>query len=126
MEDIQDVNAPWVFFFTGVSIADYPQVIEAAVQGVGSGFNAVGVNFPADLDDWDIEERGGTIPDNAVEIYHQDFGTTIMPQVTFYTILQAFAERMLERPGQPAAWYQAMQAALMKLRTKVKYSVNFL
>jgi hypothetical protein len=42
-----------------------------------------------------------------------------MLRATFYAILNAFAERLLARPGQPAAWYDAMKGALAKLQAKM-------
>ena len=47
------------------------------------------------------------------------FDEDILPRATFYAVLYAFAERLLERPGQPAAWYEAMRAALAKLQAKI-------
>jgi hypothetical protein len=118
VEDNLNPNANWVFFFTGVYLEDYPKVIEAAVKEVGSGFNAVGANFPGDLDEWDLEEHG-PLPADGVELYHHNFGNTIIPRDTFYAVLYAFAERLLERTDRPAAWYEAMRAALAKLRVKM-------
>lgn len=117
--DAQHADAPWVFFFTSVGLGAYPPLIEAAVQGVGYGSNAVGVTFPADLDEGDIAERGGELPADAVEVYHHDFGSTVMPQATFYTILKAVASRLLAQPDQPAGWYEAMREALRKLQAKL-------
>lgn len=111
-------DAFWVDFFNGVYLEAYPRVIEAAVQEVGSGFNSVGVNFPGDYDEWDISQHG-EIPADMVQLYNHGFGETSMPRVTFYTILCAFAERLLQLPDQPADWREAMQAALAKLRAKM-------
>lgn len=117
--DRQDANAPWTFFFTSVSLDAYPQMMEAAAQGIGYGSNAVGVTFPADLDEWNIQERGEELPAGTVEIYHHDFGSAILPQATFYAILQVVAERLLARPNQSTNWCAAMRTALAQLQTKL-------
>lgn len=116
--DLSDPSASWVFFFTGVFLDDYPEVVELAAREVGSSFNSVGLFFPADLDDDDLISRD-PIPADAVEIYHNDFGTTIIPRTVFYEVLEEFAQRLVEQPGHPIAWYDSMQAALAKLRAKM-------
>ncbi|MBO2011056.1 hypothetical protein [Hymenobacter negativus] len=82
------------------------------------GFNAVGVTFPNDLDEWGLLERAA-LPLDSVEIYHHDFGYTTIFRAAFYTILLAFAERLVARPGQAVEWYTAMHTALDKLRAKM-------
>jgi hypothetical protein len=118
MEDTQDANAVWPFYFTGINAASYPAAIDAAVQEIGSSGEYSGVTFPDDLDEWDLTERA-PFPSNMVELYQVHFGRTIVLRDTFYTMLLAFAERLLERPGQPAEWYTAMHTALDKLRAKM-------
>ena len=116
--DNQDVNAFWPYYFTGVNIDKYPIIIKNAAQETGSAGEYTGVNFPSDLDEYDLIERE-PIPDNAVEIYHHNSGGIIISRAAFYAMLAEFGQRLVERPGQPLAWYAAMQAALAKLRAKM-------
>lgn len=102
MEDTQNPNSPWPFFFTGISADRYPAVITAAVQETGSAGQYAGVLFPTDLDEADITERGASLPPDVVAVYPSHWGETLMPRVLFYTMLQAFAGRLLASPGQPA------------------------
>lgn len=122
VEDTREADAPWPLYFTGINAVQYPTVIEAAVQEVGSAGEYTGVNFPGDLDEGDIAERG-PLPSGTVEVYHHNFGQTIMPRNAFYAVLLAFGEQLVGRPGQPQAWYTAMQTALGKLRIKMAADV---
>ncbi|RPD49731.1 hypothetical protein DNI29_02720 [Hymenobacter sediminis] len=98
--------------------ACYPEVIEAAVRGVGSGSNAVGVTFPGDLDEFDLTERS-PIHADAVEIYCHSFPDEVLLRATFYHVLLAVGEQLLECHSQPAEWRTALRAALQKLRAKI-------
>lgn len=111
-------EASWPHFFAGVRLRHYPEVIEAVAQEIGAGDEAVGVTFPGDLDEFD--RLSVAIPENGVKVYVLGFDDSILPRATFYTVLLAFAERLLMRPGQPADWYKAMQTALDKLRAKMR------
>jgi len=117
MQDTQDADAPWQFYFTGKTAADYPETIEAATQEISFNGEYTGVHFASGQDE--LEKFESPLPDDAVAVYHSYLGETVMSRATFYVILQAFAERLLERPGQPADWYEAMHIALAKLRTKM-------
>ncbi|MGI4735158.1 MAG: hypothetical protein ACRYG7_08265 [Janthinobacterium lividum] len=117
VEDAHGSDAPWPYFFTGIAAHRYPQAIEAVTAEVGVGGEATGVTFPGDLDEGDLQERAA-IPADEVEVYLHQGGSTQLPRTTFYAILQAFAERLLEQPGQPLAWYEALRNALSKLQAK--------
>lgn len=116
--EIASGEAAWPHFFVGIPAGRYPEVIEAAVQEVGVGSNAVGVTFPGDLDEFDLTERAA-IPADSVEIHCQSFTDEILPRVVFYQVLLAFGSQLLERPGQSGEWYTALRVALQKLRTKI-------
>jgi hypothetical protein len=123
VEDTASPQAMWPAFFNGLSVSRYPEVVEAAVQEIGAGSNAVGVTFPSDLDEFDLLERA-PIPADSVEIYCQSFPEEVLPRATFYQVLLAFSEHLLECPGQPSEWYAALRAALQKLRAKINQDVS--
>jgi hypothetical protein len=123
VEDTASPQAVWPSFFNGLPMARYPDVIEAAVLEVGSGWNAVGVIFPSDLDEFDLTQRA-PLPADSVEIYCQSFPEEVMPRATFYQVLLAFSEHLLERPGQPGEWYATLRAALQKLRAKIRQDLQ--
>ena len=118
VEDTASPQAMWPAFFNGLPLARYPEVVEASVQEVGSGLNAVGVTFPSDLDEFDLAQRE-PIPADSVEIYCQSFPEEVMPRTVFYQVLLALGEQLVQRPGQPGEWYTASRAALQKLRAKM-------
>ncbi|GAB3636042.1 hypothetical protein GCM10027422_16320 [Hymenobacter arcticus] len=122
ISDTQDPDAPWQFYFTGIPVSKYPAVIEAASQEISLNGEYTGVNFASGQDE--LEKQEAPLPHTAVEVYHQYLGGTVMLRIDFYTLLQAFAERLLTRPGQPAAWYEAMRAALAKLQAKMTADAN--
>ena len=113
-----NLNEAWPHFFAGFSLESYPELIKSVTAGVGRDSNGTGVSFPADIAEADPTEA--PLPPDMVEIYCPGFDDSIIPQATFYQVLQAFAEQLLERPGQPAAWYEAMRVALNKLGAKTK------
>jgi hypothetical protein len=123
VEDTTSPQAMWPAFFNGLSVSRYPEVVEAAVQEIGAGSNAVGVTFPGDLDEFDLMERA-PIPAGSVEIYCHSFTDEILPRVVFYQILLAFGSQLLERPGQSGEWYTALRVALQKLRTKISQDLQ--
>jgi hypothetical protein len=112
-----DENAAWPLFFTAAQPEKYPFILETVADEVGFSNNGTGVIFPANLDDFD--RLTAFIPVDAVEIYAPGYDDSIIPRATFYTVLEAFAERLLASPDRPAAWYEAMRAALAKLRVKM-------
>lgn len=112
-----DQRAAWPHFFTGIRLEKYPRVIDAVANETGAAGEVVGVNFPADL--IDLDASAPPIPADAVEVYVSKYEDEVLPRATFYAVLLAFAERLLERPGQPSDWYAAMRTALDKLRTKM-------
>ena len=118
LTDSQNSGAIWPYYFTSINIEKYPKAIVDAAQETGSAGEYSGVNFPSDLDEYDLVEHG-PLPYGAVEIYHHSFGEIIISRATFYAVLAEFGQRLVERPGQPLAWYAAMQAALTKLRAKM-------
>ncbi|WP_046245342.1 hypothetical protein [Hymenobacter terrenus] len=107
----------WPDFFTGIRLNKYPRVIEAVAGEVGAHDELAGVNFPAGLAQ--LDPTAPPIPADSVEIYVHGGEDEVLPRSTFYAILLAFAERLVERPGQPAEWYTAMHEALDKLRAKI-------
>jgi hypothetical protein len=123
VEDTASPQVMWPAFFNGLPVSRYPEVVEAVVQEIGAGSNAVGVTFPNDLDEFDLVERA-PIPADSVEIYCQSFPEEVLPRATFYQVLLAFSEHLLECPGQPGEWYAALRAALQKLRAKINRDVS--
>jgi|GEM_PF-2622906 len=118
VEDTSSAEAAWPAFFTGMPAQWYPRMIEAAIGEVGAGSDAVGVIFPGDLDALDLMERP-PIPPDSVEIYCHSFASVMLPRATFYAVLLALGEQLLERPGQPGDWYPALRTALQNLRAKI-------
>lgn len=117
MRDTQDPDAPWQFYFTGIPASKYPKIIEAAAQEISLNGEYTGVHFASGQDE--LDKNNTPLSNDVVEVYHQYIGGTIMPRAEFYMLLRAFTERLLECPGQPITWYEAMQAALVKLRAKM-------
>ena len=108
----------WPYFFNGMSVDNYPEIINLVSEEIGYGFNGTGVNFPQGL--LKMAPHEPSIPGDAVEIYLAGFDNEdVIPRATFYAVLAEFGQRLVERPGQPLAWYAAMQAALAKLRAKM-------
>jgi len=111
-----DLNAAWPYFFNGFTLAQYPRLLETVAQEIGFHSNGTGVNFPLGLRQADSTHA--PLAADQVEIYLNGFETSVLPRATFYAILSAFAERLLARPGQSLAWYDALQAALTALQAK--------
>jgi hypothetical protein len=91
-------------------------LLETVAQEIGFHSYGTGVNFPLGL----LQADPTRLPMAAdkVEAYLDEFETSFFPRATFYAILYAFAERLPARPGQPPAWYEAMQAAMATLWAK--------
>lgn len=111
-----DPDAAWPYFFNGFTPAKYPRLLETVAQEIGFHSNGTGVNFPLGL--LQADPTRSPIAADEVEVYLDGFETSVLPRATFYTILQAFAERLLARPGQPSAWHEAMQTAIATLQAK--------
>jgi hypothetical protein len=109
-------NAAWPYFFNGFIPANYPKLLESVAQEIGFHSNGTGVNFPLGL--LQADPTRPPIEADKVEVYLDGFETSVLPRATFYAILSAFAERLLVQPGQPPAWYEAMQAAIAALQVK--------
>ena len=114
---VPDEHTSWPDFFTGIRVERYPAIIEAVAGEIGAHDELAGINFPAGLAQ--LDPTASPIPADAVEIYVYGGEDEVLPRSTFYAVLLAFAERLLERPGQPAEWYTAMHTALDKLRAKM-------
>lgn len=111
-----DPDAAWPYFFNGFTPAKYPRLLATVAQEIGFHSNGTGVNFPLGL--LQADPTRPPIAADEVEVYLDGFETSVLPRATFYAILHAFAERLLARPGQSPAWYEAMQVAIANLQAK--------
>lgn len=112
-----DRDAAWPYFFSGIRLEAYPNVITAAASETGYDSNGTGVSFPADVAAAAPQET--PLAADSVEIYVPGFEDSVLPRATFYAVLLAFGERLAAQPDRPGAWYAAMGAALDKLRAKM-------
>lgn len=114
---VDDSLAPLRAFFFEAAEARYPDIIEAALQGVGSGFNSAGVMFPGDLD---VSEK--PIPPDMVEVY-DPFDSIQIPRVLFLRVLLEVAETSLkvrqQRGKVPPDWERKMEEVLTALHATV-------
>lgn len=86
--------APLRAFFWSAREGDYTSVIKAALVGVGSGLDDVGVTFPGDLDPGDEPFAG-----DEVEVY-DPLADVRMPTREFLEALLAVSRTALDRNGE--------------------------
>ena len=105
-------------FFFEFTKRNYLNVLENAIEGYGFGFNAGGVVFPKDYDEW---EEG--LPENMVEFNLFD-DKLMFPRLNFLEILLAAAREMLkiqvENENPSEDWIKEMQTKIKELEEYIK------